>query len=207
MPLRHRRIGRWRSNEFARCSDRPNPTRLLQTNSIRNVGDRCPPPSPPTSHAARDARRLSTLLEVSQALSGTLNLKVGAAARARDPDRAITASCAAWSRCCATASCTSRRSRASRIARAPVRYQGRRGHHRPGRRERQADRRAARQPEPVFLNRAPRRPELAQQELSFICVPILLQPPGGRRARRRPPVQAGARLRQQRQVPRHRQRR
>src|SRR5215204_7826644 len=30
---------------------------------------------PDTSTAARDARRLSTLLEISQALSGTLNLK------------------------------------------------------------------------------------------------------------------------------------
>jgi Nif-specific regulatory protein len=28
--------------------------------------------------------------------------------------------------------------------------------------------------EPVFLNRAPRRPESAKQELSFICVPIVL---------------------------------
>ena len=33
------------------------------------------PPAPPADAAGREARRLSTLLEVSQALSGTLNLK------------------------------------------------------------------------------------------------------------------------------------
>ena len=57
--------------------------------------------------------------------------------------------------------------------------------------------------EPAFLHRAARRPELARQELSFICVPIMLS----RRA-----VGALAidvkfdpeRLQPQRQVPRHR---
>ena len=34
-----------------------------------------PPVTPPRDAAGREARRLSTLLEVSQALSGTLNLK------------------------------------------------------------------------------------------------------------------------------------
>ena len=33
------------------------------------------PPLPPVDAPTREARRLSTLLEVSQALSGTLNLK------------------------------------------------------------------------------------------------------------------------------------
>src|SRR6185503_6032953 len=44
---------------------------------IRNVGDPMPAakPAPDATIVARDARRLSTLLEVSQALSGTLNLK------------------------------------------------------------------------------------------------------------------------------------
>src|SRR5690348_5871369 len=44
---------------------------------IRNVGDPMPAakPAPDSTTATRDARRLSTLLEVSQALSGTLNLK------------------------------------------------------------------------------------------------------------------------------------
>src|SRR6476646_6518824 len=43
----------------------------------RNVGDPMPAakPGPDGTTATRDARRLSTLLEVSQALSGTLNLK------------------------------------------------------------------------------------------------------------------------------------
>src|SRR3954467_2031606 len=44
---------------------------------IRNVGDPMPAakPGPDATTATRDARRLSTLIEVSQALSGTLNLK------------------------------------------------------------------------------------------------------------------------------------
>src|ERR1041385_4853561 len=48
-----------------------------QSNQISNVGDSMPAakPAPDPSIASRDARRLSTLLEVSQALAGTLNLK------------------------------------------------------------------------------------------------------------------------------------
>ena len=59
--------------------------------------------------------------------------------------------------------------------------------------------------EPAFLNLAPRRPENPKQELSFICVPITLNRAGGRRARRRSALQGRARLRQQREVLRHRQ--
>src|ERR1044072_5461676 len=47
------------------------------TSQSRNVGAPMPAakPGPDATVVARDARRLSTLLEVSQALSGTLNLK------------------------------------------------------------------------------------------------------------------------------------
>ena len=47
------------------------------SNQIRNVGDPMPAAksAPDAAIVTRDARRLSTLLEVSQALSGTLNLK------------------------------------------------------------------------------------------------------------------------------------
>ena len=126
--------------------------------------------------ATRDARRLSTLLEVSQALSGTLNLKAamqrvleilirhhgvvrGMVTLLRDGELHVEAVEGFEDR-----------------ARS-VRYQGRRGHHRPGGRERQADRRAARQPRAGVPQpgAAPRR-SIAQQELSFICVPIMLQP-------------------------------
>src|SRR5882672_8430353 len=48
-----------------------------QRTAIRNVGDPMPAAKPALdgNTSTRDARRLSTLLEVSQALSGTLNLK------------------------------------------------------------------------------------------------------------------------------------
>ena len=59
--------------------------------------------------------------------------------------------------------------------------------------------------EPAFLNLAPRRPEHLKQELSFICVPITLNRAAVGALGRRPALQARARLRQQRQVLRHRQ--
>ena len=157
-------------------------------------------------NVARDARRLSTLLEVSQALSGTLNLKSSMQRVLADP-HAITASSAAWSRCCATASCTSRRSRASRIARATVRYQvgeGITGKVVESGKPIVVPRVSK---EPAFLNRAAAPPRAAAPgaELHLRADPA--EPPGGRRARRRSQVQARARLRQQRQVLRHRQRR
>ena len=102
-------------------------------------------PGPDATTAARDARRLSTLLEVSQALSGTLNLKAsmqrvlqilirhhgvvrGMVTLLRDGELHVEAV------------------EGLRGSRALGPLQGRRRHHRPGRRERQADRRAARQP-------------------------------------------------------------
>ena len=74
--------------------------------------------------------------------------------------------------------------------------------------ERQADRRAARQPRAdVPATAPPTGPSCAQQELSFICVPITLERQDGRRARHRSAVQGRARLRPHREVPRRRRRR
>ena len=115
-------------------------------------------PGPDATTAARDARRLSTLLEVSQALSGTLNLK-SAMQRVLGRSSATTASCAAWSRCCATANCTSKRSRASRIAPAPSAFklgEGITGKVVESGKPIVVPRVSK---EPAFLNLAPRRPE------------------------------------------------
>ena len=74
------------------------------------------------SHA-REARRLSTLLEVSQALSGTLEPASRRCTACSRSSAGTTAPSAAWSRCCATtASCTSRRPTASTTPRTRVRY-------------------------------------------------------------------------------------
>jgi Nif-specific regulatory protein len=125
-------------------------------------------------NVASEARRLSTLLEVSQALSGTLNLKASlhrvleiltnhhGAVRGlvsllhADGDLRVEASDGLAD--------TSR----------PVRYQV--GEGITGKVVESGKPivvpRVSR--EPAFLHRAARRPELAHQELSFICVPIVL---------------------------------
>src|SRR5919109_196777 len=129
---------------------------------------------PDASLAARDARRLSTLLEVSQALSGTLNLKAamqrvlqtlirhpnvvrGMVTLLRDGELQVEA-----------AEGFEDRARALRFkvgegitgkvveSGKPIVVP-----------------RVSR--EPAFLNIAPRRPDHVKQELSFICVPIILQ--------------------------------
>src|SRR3954462_13575982 len=63
-----------------RCSKPSSGDDFCSTNAspLGNVGGLYMPaarPGPDSTIAARDARRLSTLLAVSQALSGTLNLK------------------------------------------------------------------------------------------------------------------------------------
>ena len=125
-------------------------------------------------NVASEARRLSTLLEVSQALSGTLNLKASmhrvlevlashhGAVRGivsllhPDGDLRVEASDGLGE--------------ASR----PVRYQV--GEGITGKVVQSGKPivvpRVSR--EPAFLHRAARRPELAHQELSFMCVPILI---------------------------------
>ena len=162
------------------------------------------PVSPAAVHA-RESRRLSTLLEVSQALLGHAQPAVGAAPRARDPRRSTTAPSAASSRCCTTtASCTSRRRDGLDAPSHAVRY--RLGEGIIGKVVESSKPivvpRVSR--EPAFLNRAAKRPELHKEELSFICVPILLN--------RRAVGALGVDLKfnpdrdydRQRQVPRHR---
>ena len=122
----------------------------------------------------REAQRLSTLLEISQALSGTLNLKsslhrvleilagqygaVRGLVSLLDADGALRVEAADG---------TGDASRA-------VRYQL--GEGITGRVVESGKPivvpRVSR--EPAFLHRAARRPELAHQELSFVCVPIVL---------------------------------
>src|SRR6266540_2063367 len=134
---------------------------------------RPPVPAPPDG-PARETRRLSTLLEVSQALSGTLNLKTSlhrvlevlahdhGAVRGLvsllhpDGDLRVEASDGVGD------------------AARTVRYQI--GEGITGKVVQSGKPivvpRVSR--EPAFLHRAARRPELAHQELSFICVPIVL---------------------------------
>ena len=130
--------------------------------------------APDVDAPAREARRLSTLLEVSQALSGTLNLKASlhrvleilashhGAVRGivsivhEDGELAVEAS--------------DGRADASREVSYRV-GEGITG------RVVQSGRpivvpRVSR--EPAFLHRAARRPELSHQELSFVCVPIAI---------------------------------
>ncbi|HEX5108181.1 MAG TPA: sigma 54-interacting transcriptional regulator [Vicinamibacterales bacterium] len=123
--------------------------------------------------AARDARRLSTLLEMSQALSGTLNLKAamqrvlatlirhhsvvrGMITVLRDGELQVEA-----------AEGFEDRARALRIKVG----EGITGKVVESGRPIVVPRVSR---EPAFLNLAPRRPDHPKQELSFICVPIML---------------------------------
>jgi Nif-specific regulatory protein len=125
------------------------------------------------STAARDARRLSTLLEMSQALSGTLNLKAaiqrvlstlirhhsvmrGMVTVLRDGELQVEASEGFEDRARAVRfkvgeGITGKVVESGRPIVVP---------------------RVSR--EPAFLNLAPRRPDHPKQELSFVCVPVML---------------------------------
>ena len=125
------------------------------------------------STAARDARRLSTLLEVSQALSGTLNLKLalqrvlqtlirhhsvvrGMVTLVRDGELLVEAVEGFEDRARAVRfkigeGITGKVVESGKPIVVP---------------------RISR--EPQFLNRAPRRPDLQKHELTFICVPIVV---------------------------------
>src|SRR5688572_30301702 len=128
---------------------------------------------PDSSTAARDARRLQTLLEVSQALSGTLNLKAamqrvlqtlirhhsvvrGMVTLLRDGELQVEAVEGFEDRARAIRfkvgeGITGKVVESGKPIVVP---------------------RVSR--EPAFLNLAPRRPENLKQELSFICVPVVL---------------------------------
>jgi Nif-specific regulatory protein len=123
--------------------------------------------------AARDARRLSTLLEMSQALSGTLNLRAaiqrvlvtlirhhsvvrGMVTILRDGELQVEAAEGFEDRARAVRfkvgeGITGKVVESGRPIVVP---------------------RVSR--EPAFLNLAPRRPDHPRQELSFVCVPIVL---------------------------------
>ncbi|HEY3157630.1 MAG TPA: sigma 54-interacting transcriptional regulator [Vicinamibacterales bacterium] len=131
-------------------------------------------PAPDATLAARDARRLSTLLEVSQALSGTLNLKSsmqrvlqilirhhgvvrGMVTLLREgelhveaiegfDDRARTISYKVGEGITGQVAQSGKPIVVPRISK-----------------------------EPEFLNRMPRRADVSRNELSFICVPIVVQ--------------------------------
>jgi len=125
-------------------------------------------------NVASEARRLSTLLEVSQALSGTLHLKT---ALHRVLEILAADHGAVRGTICLLDADGQLRVEASDglgDASARVRYQV--GEGITGKVVQSAKPivvpRVSR--EPAFLNRASRRPELAHQELSFLCVPILL---------------------------------
>ena len=163
-------------------------------------------PGPDATTAARDARRLSTLLEVSQALSGTLNLKaamqrvLGTLLRHHSVVRGMVTLLRDGELHVEAVEGFEDRARAIRIklgegitgkvveSGKPIVVP-----------------RVSR--EPAFLNLAPRRPEHPQAGAQLHLRADHAEPPGRRRARRRSPVQGGARLRQQREVLRHRQRR
>jgi len=133
-----------------------------------------PVPPPAVDAPAREARRLSTLLEVSQALSGTLNLKASLhrvleiLARHHGAERGIVS--------VLQQDGAVRVEAADGIGDAPHPVTYRVGEGITGRVVQSGKAivvpRVSR--EPAFLHRAARRPELPRQELSFVCVPILL---------------------------------
>src|SRR4029450_7174616 len=122
---------------------------------------------------ARDARRLSTLLEVSQALSGTLNFKSalqrvlvtlmrhhsvvrGMVTVLRDGGLEVGAVEGSEARALAIRIWIGEGITGKVVERAKPIVVPRISK------------------EPAFLNLAPRRPEILKQELSYICVPIVL---------------------------------
>jgi Nif-specific regulatory protein len=125
-------------------------------------------------NVASEARRLSTLLEVSQALSGTLNLKASLHRVLEILTHHHGAVRGLVSLLDADGELRVEASDGLADSSRPVRYQV--GEGITGKVVESGKPivvpRVSR--EPAFLHRAARRPELAHQELSFICVPIVL---------------------------------
>ncbi len=123
---------------------------------------------------AREAQRLSTLLDVSQALSGTLNLKGSLHRVLEILSSQYGAVRGVVSLVDAQGAVSVEASDGIGDAGRPVRY--RLGEGITGRVVESGKPivvpRVSR--EPAFLHRAARRPELAHEELSFVCVPIVL---------------------------------
>src|SRR5256714_6890207 len=148
----------------------------IRTEQFRNVGDAMPAakPVPDATLANRDARRLSTLLEVSQALSGTLNLKSsmqrvlqilirhhgvvrGMVTLLREGELHVEAIEGFDDRA---------RSLSFKLGEGITGQVGQSG-------KPIVVPRVSKEPE--FLNRMPRRADIPRYELSFICVPIIVQ--------------------------------
>ena len=127
---------------------------------------------PDASTAARDARRLSTLLEVSQALSGTLNLKsslqrvLGTLIRQHSVVRGMITLLRDGELHVEASEGFEDRARTLRIKVG----EGITGKVVESGKPIVVPRVSK---EPSFLNLAPRRPEQLKTELSFICVPIM----------------------------------
>src|SRR5438105_10648604 len=144
------------------------------TTTLPGRSTRPPVPTPDVDAPAREARRLSTLLEVSQALSGTLNLKASLhraleiLARHHGAVRGIVSILDEHGDLRVEAA--DGIGDASRLVRYRV------GEGITGKVVQSGKPivvpRVSR--EPAFLHRAARRPELSHQELSFVCVPISL---------------------------------
>src|SRR5687767_9047841 len=130
-------------------------------------------PGPEPSTAARDARRLSTLLEVSQALSGTLNLKSGmqrvlqTLIRHHSVVRGMVTLLREGELHVEAVEGFEDRARSIRFKVG----EGITGKVVESGKPIVVPRVSK---EPAFLNIAPRRSENVKQELSFICVPIML---------------------------------
>src|SRR5438132_3860425 len=133
-----------------------------------------PPVTPPRDAAGREARRLSTLLEVSQALSGTLNIKsalhrvLEILGKHHGAVRSMVTMLRDGGELFVEAS--------DGLDRPAQSVQYRMGEGITGRVVETGKPivvpRVSR--EPGFLHRASRRPELRDQELSFVCVPVAL---------------------------------
>ena len=130
--------------------------------------------SPEDGNVASEARRLSTLLEVGQALSGTLNLKASLHRVLEILTHHHGAIRGIVSLLHGDGDLRVEASDGLADAARPVRYQV--GEGITGKVVQSGKPivvpRVSR--EPAFLHRAARRPELTHQELSFICVPIVL---------------------------------
>jgi len=130
-------------------------------------------PGPDPTTAARDARRLSTLLEVSQALSGTLNLKSGmqrvlqTLIRHHSVVRGMVTLLREGELHVEAVEGFEDRARSIRFKPG----EGITGKVVESGKPIVVPRVSK---EPAFLNLAPRRPDQGKQELSFICVPIML---------------------------------
>src|SRR3954470_4639823 len=127
---------------------------------------------PDATGAARDARRLSSLLEISQALSGTLNLKpalqrvLGTLIRQHSVVRGMITLLRDGELHVEAVEGFEDRARTIRIKLG----EGITGKVVESGKPIVVPRVSK---EPAFLNLAPRRPEQPKSELSFICVPIL----------------------------------